>query len=140
MVRRETLRQRLDVLLDALADLRRYRDTLGLDALRSDRDAQRMVLHALYVASQAAIDIAFHVAADAEQTLSPTYREIFGRLVDAGLMARPLADNLAGWAGLRNVLAHHYTSIDLTLIHRTLAEDLDDLEQLASLATEWLTE
>lgn len=34
-----------------------------------------------------------------------------------------------GWAGLRNVLAHHYASIDYAKIAATLANELQDLEQ-----------
>jgi hypothetical protein len=38
-------------------NLRRYRDRYEALSLAGDRDAQHMVLHALYVASLAAIDI-----------------------------------------------------------------------------------
>lgn len=138
MVDERTLRLRLDVLLDALSDLRRYRDTLALDRLQNDRDAQHMVLHALYVATQAVIDIAFHASADAEQALPPTYRAVFDRLVNASLLDAELAQRLAGWAGLRNVLAHQYASVDFDRIHTALQKDLGDLEQFAAAVSGWL--
>lgn len=138
MVRPETLRHRLNVLLDALADLRRYRDSISLEKLRSDRDTQHMVLHAMYVAAQAAIDIAFHKAADGEQVLAPAYRDVFAHLASGASIEPGLADRLAGWAGLRNVLAHQYARVDYALIHRALVDDLGDLEALALLATGWL--
>lgn len=62
-----SIRLRLGVLLDSLGDLRRYAERYDLDRLETDRDVQRMVLHALYTASQAAIDLALHMAADGEQ-------------------------------------------------------------------------
>src|SRR5688572_8346341 len=50
MSRQEILRQRLDQLLDALADLRRYAATVDRVQLSTQRDVQHMVLHAIYVA------------------------------------------------------------------------------------------
>lgn len=138
MVRPETLRHRMDVLLDALADLRRYRATVSRDRLIADRDTQHMVLHALYVASQAAIDIGFHIAAEDEQGLPPTYRDVFGKLRDTGRIEADLAERLAGWAGLRNILAHHYATVDLALVHRALVDEIGDLEAFAELAAGWL--
>lgn len=138
MVRADVVRQRLDVLLDALADLRRYRDTVTPSRLRTDRDTQHMVLHAMYVAVQAAIDLALHALADAEQPLGTTYREAFAKLADAELVSPELAGQLEGWAGLRNVLAHHYAAIDYDLVHAALVDDLVHLERLGTIASAWL--
>lgn len=140
MVRAESIRQRIDVLLDALSDLRRYRASVSRDVLAADRDSQHMVLHAMYVAAQAAIDIALHALADAEQPLTSTYREAFQRLGDTGMLDAELARRLEGWAGLRNVLAHFYGSIDYGLVHDALVNDVVDLEAFARLAATWLDE
>jgi uncharacterized protein YutE (UPF0331/DUF86 family) len=43
-----------------------------------------------------------------------------------------------GWAGLRNVLAHHYANIDYARIAATLANELPDLEQFAAVASRWV--
>ncbi len=137
MVDQETLRWRLAILQDALADLRRYRAKYDATALRDDRDVQHMVLHALYIAAQAAIDIALHATANAEQPTSPTYQQAFANLAATGRLDAALAKRLMAWAGLRNVLAHHYTRIDFTLIARTLAMDLGELEQLAAIVSQW---
>lgn len=140
MVRRDVLRKRLDILLDALSDLRRYRESVARERLQTDRDTQHMVLHAMYVAAQAAIDIALHALADAERPAGSSYREAFRALVSAGLAPDEMADRLEGWAGLRKVLAHHYASIDYTLVHDALVSDLGDLEAFALLAARWLDE
>lgn len=137
MVEPETIRRRLALLQDALGDLRRYRARYDAKALVADRDAQHMVLHALYIAAQAAIDIALHAAADEEQPTSTTYQQAFERLAAAGRLDRALAGRLMGWAGLRNVLAHHYATIDYTRIAATLANELGDLEQFAVAASKW---
>src|SRR5262245_12464841 len=102
MVERELIRRRLALLQDALADLRRYRAKYDAATLKGDRDAQHMVLHALYIAAQCAIDLALHAAADAEQATSSTYQQAFERLAAAGRLDAALARRMAGWAGLRN--------------------------------------
>jgi uncharacterized protein YutE (UPF0331/DUF86 family) len=137
VVDRETIARRLALLQDVLADLRRYRARFDAKALQADRDAQHMVLHALYVAAQAAIDLALHAAADAEQPAAATYQEAFERLAAAGRIDRTLATRLMGWAGLRNVLAHHYATIDYARIAATLANELPDLEQFAAVVGGW---
>lgn len=138
MVEGEVLRRRISVLLDALADLRRYRDRFDAKSLQSSRDAQHMVLHALYVAAQAAIDIALHAGAASELPAASTYQESFQRLADSGRLPAELASRMMGWAGLRNVLAHQYATIDLARIAATLAGELGDLEEYARLASGWV--
>jgi uncharacterized protein YutE (UPF0331/DUF86 family) len=138
MVRPDVVQQRLDVLLDALSDLRRYRQSLSEATLQADRDAQHMVSHAMYLAIQAAIDLAMHALADAEQPLASTYRDAFGGLAKARLIPAELAERLEGWAGLRNILAHHYATIDYGRIHEALTNDLEELEQFAEIAAAWL--
>ncbi|MEO6597459.1 MAG: DUF86 domain-containing protein [Planctomycetota bacterium] len=138
MVDPDTIRKRLALLQDALSDLRRYRTKYDAKTLMSDRDVQHMVLHALYVAAQSAIDLALHAAADAEQSTSTTYQQAFERLANAGRLNPALAQRLMGWAGLRNVLAHHYANIDYARIATTLAHELPDLEQFAAVAAGWL--
>lgn len=138
MVERETILRRLALLQDALADLRRYRARFDAASLTSDRDAQHMVLHALYIAAQAAIDLALHAAADAEQPASTTYQQAFEHLASTGKLDQALAERLKGWAGLRNVLAHHYASIDYARIATTLADELPDLEAFAAIVAEWV--
>ncbi|HZN38774.1 MAG TPA: DUF86 domain-containing protein [Planctomycetota bacterium] len=138
MVEPDTVRKRLAQLQDALSDLRRYRAKYDSRVLLVDRDAQHMVLHALYVAAQSAIDLALHAAADSEQATATTYQQAFERLAAAGRLDRSLAARLMGWAGLRNVLAHHYANIDYARIAATLANELPDLEQFAAVASGWI--
>jgi uncharacterized protein YutE (UPF0331/DUF86 family) len=128
MVDADKARRLLSVLLDAVADLRRYREQSTEAQLSSSRDDQHMVLHALYVAVQSTVDLALHVAADRGFPQSSTYRTAFRPLVDSGIIALPLAERLEGWAGFRNVLAHFYSVVDYGRVYTALSEtaDLED--------------
>ncbi len=137
MVGRDTIARRLDVLRDALADLKRYRARFSANDLQTDRDAQHMVLHAMFLAAQAAIDIALHGTAATEQAQSTTYQQAFALLAESGMLDRDLARRMMGWAGLRNVLAHQYAAVDMARIAATLAGELDDLDAFAAAVAAW---
>jgi uncharacterized protein YutE (UPF0331/DUF86 family) len=133
-----TAPERLAVLLgaldEALADLEQYARDVPFDRLVTDRGAFRMVCHALYVAAQSCIDIAELIAAARGLGPAPSYRESFLVLGRAGLVPADLTVRMAGWAGLRNVLAHVYTRLDLELVHKAYAEELDSLRDFRRLA------
>jgi uncharacterized protein YutE (UPF0331/DUF86 family) len=131
MVDVDKARRLLAVLLDAIADLRRYRTKLTLAQLTSSRDDQHMVLHALYLAVQATVDLALHIAADHGLPQSPTYRTAFRPLADHGIIDLALAERLEGWAGFRNVLAHFYSVVDYARVFAALSE-VGDLEEFAT--------
>jgi uncharacterized protein YutE (UPF0331/DUF86 family) len=122
--RRQTLR-------DALADLARYRTTYTEAAFLASRDAQRMVLQALYVAVQACLGEAFERCRAHGLEPGTSYREAFLALARAGLLEAGLAAKLADWASFRNVLAHFYPVVDLRRVYQGLAE-IGDLEAFAS--------
>ena len=134
MVGEDKARRLLTELLGSIADLERYRERVTREELRASRDAQHMVLHALYVATQSALDLAMHLGADAGLPQAETYQDAFRRLGEAGLMERALAERLAAWAGFRNVLAHLYASVDHDRAYDALAE-VSDLERFAALVS-----
>jgi uncharacterized protein YutE (UPF0331/DUF86 family) len=131
VVDRDKASRLLGELTGCLADLRRYGARVTREELNTVRDTQHMVLRALYVATQAAVDLAMHLGADAALPPAATYQDAFRRLADAGLLERDLAERLAAWAGFRNVLAHSYASVDYNRAYDALSE-LGDLERFAA--------
>jgi len=121
----------LDALRAALRDLDRYAGSVTAAQLKSDGDCQNMVLYAIYRAVQACIDLAHHIVSDQGLTVPATYRAVFDSLRAAGWIDADLAVRLAGWAGLRNVIAHSYVDIDLDRVHAALLER-DDLHAYAT--------
>lgn len=71
-----------------------------------------------------------------EERLGPASsdREAFELLARAGLLPAEVARELSGWAGLRNVLAHLYTRLDLTLLHAAYTGDRGALRALRQAA------
>lgn len=140
MVQADIARRRLDVLLGALANLRRYASSIPAEALRRDADTQYMVLHGLYVAMQSAIDLGLHALADDGVDPPAGYADVFPALAHARKLDAALAARLVGWAKFRNVVAHHYPIIDYARVHHVLTHELDDLAEFAQAAARWLDE
>jgi uncharacterized protein YutE (UPF0331/DUF86 family) len=75
-----------------------------------------------------------HIGADAGLPQAQSYQDAFRRLGESGVADKDLAGRLAGWAGLRNVLAHFYPVVDHERVFDALAE-LQDLEDFALVVT-----
>ena len=121
----------------AVSDWERYQ-SITLDVLRTDRDKQNMVLHALLVSIQASIDIANHLIATSSSRRPETYRESFAILSDEGLIPEDLAIQLSDLAGVRNVLVHLYCRPDLDEVFVVLQDDLPIVSRYRDLVREIL--
>lgn len=110
-------------------DWQRYQ-SISLEELKIDRDKRNMVLHAMLVSIQAAIDIATGLIAKEGLGKPTTYRETFEILGQAGLISENLAEELSDLAGFRNVLVHIYWQLDLNQVYGVLQNDLKTLKIL----------
>ena len=111
---------------ESLNDWERYQ-RCSLDDLRRDRDKRNMILHAMLVSIQAAIDIASHLISQDGIKRPATYRETFDLLGQAGLISEELAGELSDLAGFRNVLVHVYWDLNLDEVYSILQNDLKTL-------------
>jgi uncharacterized protein YutE (UPF0331/DUF86 family) len=125
----------IDLLGRLLSRLDHYARTVSRRDLEGDLDVWLMVSRAMELAAQCCIDLAMQLVAARGLGVPETYREAFSRLSQAGVISPALAGDLAGWAGLRNVLAHAYTVIDLDVLHRALTHDLVPLREFGRIAS-----
>jgi uncharacterized protein YutE (UPF0331/DUF86 family) len=95
----------LTELEESLKDWERYQ-RYSLEELQKDRDKRNMVLHAMLISIQAAIDISSHLISKNQLKWQTTHRETFELLGRAGMISEELAGELSDLAGLRNVLVH----------------------------------
>ncbi|MCA8977713.1 MAG: DUF86 domain-containing protein [Planctomycetes bacterium] len=72
------------------------------------------------VAAQCAIDAALNVVSRRVLGTPQTYREAFAVLARAGIIDGALRDAMQQWAGMRNVLVHMDTSLDLDKVHAAI--------------------
>ena len=113
---------------ESLKDWERYQ-SVSLEELHTDRDKRNMILHALLISIQSAVDIANHIIAEKEFRKPSTYRESFEILYEEGLIPGNLSENLSDLAGFRNVLVHVYWRLDIDAVYEVLQHDFDALNE-----------
>ena len=137
MVDTTSLSTHIEALRQALDDLTRYQGRFDRRAFLGDRDAQRMVMNAMYQAVQACIDVGAHIVADKSLGRPENYREIFTILATREGLDPKVCGELERWVGLRNILAHMYWKIDLSIIFDALGR-ISSLESFGSFAAGYL--
>ena len=112
----------LTLLAELLDLVERYHREVRRDELDHDREVWLKVKAALETSAQCAIDLAMQIVASRGLGTPEAYRDAFASLARAGVIDGNLATALEGWAGLRNVLAHVYTALDLDRVHASLGD------------------
>jgi uncharacterized protein YutE (UPF0331/DUF86 family) len=105
-----------------------------------DRDKRNMVLHAMLISTQSAIDIATYIIAEKGLRKPSTYRETFEILEEQRIIPEELANDLSDLAGFRNILVHIYWELDMNVIHGILQNDLRVLVTFKKIVKELLEE
>lgn len=126
MVDRHLIEQRLASIRDRLTriDATRPRDR---QPFLADRTAQEVVAFNLFLAFQDALDVASHIIADRGWQLPTNAREGFEILERNGMLSSVVAQEMAKCAGLRNLIAHAYGSLDLGRLYDELPSGRDAL-------------
>ena len=114
---------------EALADWKRYQESVSFDDLRSDRDKRNMTFHAMLVSIQSALDLGNQLIAQCGLRHPETYREAFELLAEAAILPQDLSDKLADLAGFRKVLTHIYWRLDLQRVYEILQMEAETLTQ-----------
>lgn len=125
----ELVRRHLLALDEAVQALAPHR-TLPLDELRDRREIRWMVERGLQICAQNVLDVATHLAAGSGRDVAD-YATALDLLPELGVLPADFARRLRGLAGFRNVLVHGYLDLDPAVVHRILAERLDDFIEFA---------
>jgi len=107
--------------------------------LASDRDALDLVSFNLMLAVQSCLDIASHVIADEGWEPATTLAGSFLALSKHGVISPETAESLGRAAGLRNIIAHGYASVDAARIQEAVAGGSQDLERFSAEVSAWLS-
>lgn len=97
------------------------------DELEPATDASDAVILHLWQATQITLDLAMTACLERNLGTPTSYADAFLRLAEGGLLHEDLAGRLALAAGFRNVVAHMYERLDMTLVHRAARDGPEDL-------------
>jgi len=120
-IQKTSIIKRIDFIETELKDLDEYRN-LDFATYSKNRKVRRDVERIIENIVNAVIDIGKIILAGEEIALPDTYREIFIKLGDSGLIDARLAAGLSGLARLRNILAHQYLDIKWEMIKDFIAQ------------------
>ena len=123
--------RKLTLLGEHVQRARRRRPT-SAERFSADVDLQDATAMSLLVATQEAVDIALHIAADEGWGVPPSYAEAFELLASRGVVDAALARDLRGVVAMRNRIAHGYASGDVERLWQELPGGLGALERFAA--------
>jgi len=128
---RELAQEHLYTLKQSLLDWKKYQEKYSLLELKSDRDIQNMVLHALLTTIQSCIDIANYLVSDFGLPKPSTYRESFEILANHGYLEDDISNELQDLASFRNILVHIYWKLDLERVYEILQKKREIVDAFA---------
>jgi uncharacterized protein YutE (UPF0331/DUF86 family) len=131
LVDADVLRRKTEQVLHHCDRLAR-RTQLSATQLAADEDLLNTVLMDLQQAIQACIDLAGHVCVDDSLGAPGTPAEAFALIARQGAIDDALARRMTGAAGLRNLIVHQYTTLDLERLVQVVRNDLDDLRHFVA--------
>ncbi len=105
-----------------------------LETFIARRTEAEALIFNLYLALQASSDLALRLVSERGLAIPGSSREAFETLGRSGLIEPALARRLAAAVGLRNRIAHQYTTLDLALVLAVVRDDLADLDAFAASA------
>ncbi len=115
--------------------LERYQ-ALSQEEIENNVDRRGAVERYLYLACQAAIDLAEAFISRRNFRKPSTFGEAFQILQEEGIISPPLAGKLMRMAGFRNIIAHDYEIVSYGIVIDVLKHGLQDLEEFAKVITE----
>ena len=137
MVDKDLARAKLIYIASNLA-LLDGKSALPLPNFLNDIDQQYVVLHALQLAIQAAMDLSAHFVADEGWEIPARSGQVFSVLGDRNVISAELATRLRTMAAFRNLIVHEYGEINLKTVYEIWHNSLNNLRQFAAAVMEYL--
>ena len=130
MVDKDLARTKLAYIATNLAILE-AKQNIAEETFLQNVDHQYVVLHALQLAIQAALDLAAHLIADEGWEVPERSGEAFLILGQKKILDGELSNRLRTMASFRNLIVHEYADVNLSSVYKIWHESVDDLKQFA---------
>ncbi|OQX81996.1 MAG: hypothetical protein B6D56_00990 [Candidatus Omnitrophica bacterium 4484_70.1] len=87
---------------------------------------------------QIVIDVGNHILAAIGESQIEDYTDIIDKLGERNIISAEFAQSIRGMVGLRNILIHEYSSIDLNKVYDILQNKLDDFYKFIEYIEDYL--
>ena len=136
LVDKELILFKLQELDRYLTQLRKHQG-LSPEHLDYNLDQAWIIQHGLQLSIQLVLDIGNHILASAGKP-AQEYSMIFDKLAEIDVIPAEFAESIKSMAGLRNILVHEYTEVDMEKLSNLLNNRLGDFSKFASYVTNYL--
>ncbi|MCU0286709.1 MAG: DUF86 domain-containing protein [Acidobacteria bacterium] len=126
------MRDRLIILEENAAELALFKKKHSLEELKKTKTVGWALRYGFLESIQIIIDISCHVVSKYNLGNPGTYGECIELLRKFKYIDEELAEKLTGMVGLRNILAHEYTTVRIEKLYELL-EKLDDIKEFIQL-------
>jgi uncharacterized protein YutE (UPF0331/DUF86 family) len=121
------MHERLSLLEENVAELALFKKKHSLDELKKTKTVGWALRYGLLESIQIIIDIACHLVSKYNLGNPETYSECIELLRKFKYIDEELEDKLIGMVGLRNILAHEYTTVKIEKLY-ILLDKLEDIK------------
>lgn len=137
MIEERVVHERLEHINWMLRLLKTYRG-MGFKQFARDEKTYHAALYELQTCLEAITDIGNHLIAALCLRKPADRAEVFDILCQAGILPEPVADRMREAMAMRNVIVHGYLKVVLETVHRTIQENLGDIEAFCRSIVEYL--
>jgi uncharacterized protein YutE (UPF0331/DUF86 family) len=99
---------------------------ISVEEYQSSWKTQRVIERTLQMMIETCVDIAGHIISDNAFRIPSSYSDTFKVLHENGVLPTTLLAKMEKMAKFRNVVVHHYDTIDAEIVVGILRRDLDD--------------
>ena len=99
---------------------------ISVEEYQSSWKTQRIIERTLQMMIETCVDIAGHIISDKAFRTPTSYSDTFKVLHENGVLPASLFAKMDKMAKFRNVVVHHYDTIDAEIVVGILKRDLDD--------------
>ena len=125
MVDKPLILRKLAELDQYLRQMKEYA-RISVEEYQSSWKTQRIVERTLQMMIETCVDITGHIISDKAFRTPTSYSDTFKVLHENGVLPTSLFAKMEKMAKFRNVVVHHYDSIDAEIVVGILKRDLDD--------------
>jgi uncharacterized protein YutE (UPF0331/DUF86 family) len=125
MVDKPLILRKLAELDEYLRQVKEYA-RISVEEYQSSWKTQRIIERTLQMMIETCVDIAGHIISDNAFRIPSSYSDTFKVLHENGVLPTALLAKMEKMAKFRNVVVHHYDTIDADIVVGILKRDLDD--------------
>ena len=114
--------------------LRRIAEKSGddLETFLKDVDRQEIISFNLHLAIENCTDLASHIISEEGFGVPGSASEMFYLLEENGFISHEITEKMIKAVGLRNLIVHEYTKIDLKRLYEIVQDDIKDLDKFVA--------